>query len=251
MNVGSSVFLIFLLIVAAFAGLGYLISEISRQEQEIRDLQLQNDAFTSELQILHNQNRMLGQEADAARLAANELEAANQMMQGEITIMQQDLDEERIKNYTLLMEKEDLEVKWSETNAKNDELSKILKDAWDVNQALKEENVTLQRQISNEASLKKLFFTDTTQIPSPFNQSRDMFSWILLPPIFLAAIVISGYRFQRKNRGTQNRTRHSYRSLCTRHSTLKKTNPVSSGMVTIRMNRGQLNKYITWLRQTS
>jgi len=267
MNGGSSVFLIFLLIIAAFAGLGYLVPEIGRQAQKIQDLQRQNEELRTEMQILHNQNEILGKEAEAAQIAVDEAQAENQnhlreisILQNEITVakadlkegrlllveLQQNLEIEQTKNHTLLTEKTNLETKLNTTEAKNLELSNMLHDIVIVNQELQDENISLYEQLDTKVSFQDLFPTDKATMSSLFNLVPDKNNWIFFPPILLAITLAGGYRYQRKNRGKQNRTNRGARVMGTKSAPLK-----NSEMVTIRIPRESLHKYIKWLRQKS
>jgi hypothetical protein len=78
MNLGASAFLIFLLIVGAFAGLGYLIPEMSQRTSEIQELQEQKLALEAELEKIRQTVLVYESELEKERARIVELEQARE-----------------------------------------------------------------------------------------------------------------------------------------------------------------------------
>lgn len=275
MNGGSSVFLIFLLIIAAFAGLGYLVPELGRQTEEIQVLQAQIEELKAELERLQNQNAVLSQEIETVHLAEEEAQTENQILHSEISALegeiftaladleeaselvgtlQQELGNEREKYSALLTEKENLEAKWKETDTKNGELAETLQDTLLASQLLQDENFALKQQIDAKISFQERFFSDKAEMSflSTIVQSfSSKFNWVYVLPLILAVVIASGYSFRRQYRSIRMQTRLRNRNLDSKRLKLNESRSVTSETVTIQMPRQQLSKYITWLRQKS
>lgn len=275
MNGSSSVLLIFLLIVAAFAGLGYLVPEMSRQAEEIKTLQILNEETSAELERLINQNATLSQENGALHATIEEMQTENQILHQEITaqegeisavlaeieeanelvgVLQQELEIEHAMKSALRTEKDDFEARWRAADAKNVELHEKLQGNILTYQLLQDENLALQEQLDEKNIFQEILFFTTSEMSLLSNMgqsSSSKINWVFLTPILLTIVFTGSYRYLRKNRLPQMQASYRNGVLDTKSLVNSTPSSVPSEMVTIQVPRHQLTKYIMWLRQIS
>ena len=162
MNLGASAFLIFLLIVGAFAGLGYLIPEMSQQTAEIQQLKEQKLALETELENIRQTVLAYESELGKERARIVELEKARE----------------------------------SERLAKEDALVRLLEAQKAYNDAQSQIQV-LQAELQKPDANPSIH----TSLPAinPISPNYDtILPW--LPSVFALALV-GGYGFHRVKRG--------------------------------------------------
>jgi Skp family chaperone for outer membrane proteins len=229
MNIGTCILLIFLLIVAAFAGLGYLVPELNQKTAEVDALKSQLASTRAELESLQK--------------ALTDEQAAHETTKNELGASQARLRETELALQTILAQSKGLQSAVVAERAARQKADENLEQAFTERSVLQLRIQELESQVSTLTA-----GTRTGSILSEFDlnssQSGSTTAW-LLSLVILVVSSMGSYRIALSRQG--------HLDSVTEVALPQKQVPLNhqesdSQLITVRIPRERVTGFSKWLR---